>query len=110
MADFSNFSNLDIRVGKILEANEFPEAKVPSYKLKVDFGSGIGIKNSSAHITNYNIKDLEGKRVIGVVNFPPKQVGHFLSEVLILGVMTDSGVKLLSADDIDNLELGSKIG
>ncbi len=110
MVDFSNFSNLDIRVGRIIEANEFPEAKIPSYKLKVDFGSDIGIKNSSAHITNYSTEELKGKKVIGIVNLPPKQVGHFISEVLVLGVMTDSGVKLLSADNIDDLELGSKIG
>lgn len=109
MDNYECFVNLDIRVGEIIDVEEFPEAKIPSYKLKVDFGD-LGIKKSSAHITNYRIDELLNKRVIAVVNFPPRQVGHFLSEVLVLGVVTDEGVKLLTADHIDDLKLGSKIG
>ncbi len=109
MVEYSNFSNLDIRVGEITEVSDFPDAHIPSYKLVVYFGNELGSKKSSAHITNYKKDELIHKKVIGIVNFPPKQVGHFISEVLILGVVTDSRVKLLTADGIEDIEVGSKI-
>lgn len=90
MATIEDFNVLDIRVGKIIEVNEFPEARNPSYKLTVDFGNDIGIKKSSAQIVeNYSIEDLLNQHILGVVNFPPRQIGPFISEVLILGVRDD---------------------
>ncbi|PIY60625.1 tRNA-binding protein [Candidatus Woesearchaeota archaeon CG_4_10_14_0_8_um_filter_47_5] len=87
MATFDDFQKLDIRVGKIIAVEDFPEAKKPSYKLTIDFGSDIGIKKSSVQIVkNYTKEELKGKLVLAVVNFPPKQIGPFVSEVLTLGV------------------------
>lgn len=87
MATFEDFEKLDIRVGKIIEVEDFKEARNPSYKLKIDFGGEIGIKKSSAQLVkNYTKYQLKGKLVLGVLNFPPKQIGPFISEVLILGV------------------------
>lgn len=87
MATFEDFQKLDIRVGKIVEAENFPEAKKPSYKLKIDFGEEIGVKKSCAQLPqNYKIDDLIGKQVLCVVNFPPRQIGPAVSEVLTLGV------------------------
>src|SRR3990172_11976509 len=84
---WDDFEKVDIRVGRIIEALDFPEAKKPAYKLKIDFGKKIGIKNSSAQITvNYTKEQLKGKLVLAVVNFPPRKVGPFVSEVLTLGV------------------------
>ena len=86
-ATIDDFKKLDIRVGKIIEALDFPEAKKPAYKLKIDFGKEIGVKNSSAQITkNYAKEQLKDKLILGVVNFPPRKVGPFVSEVLTLGV------------------------
>jgi tRNA-binding protein len=86
-ATIDDFKKLDIRVGRIIEALDFPEAKKPAYKLKIDFGKEIGIKNSSAQITkNYTKEQLKDKLILGVVNFPPRKVGPFVSEVLTLGV------------------------
>lgn len=94
------FFRADIRLGTILRAEPFPEARKPAYKLFVDFGPGVGEKKSSAQITEaYALEDLPGKRVLGVVNFPPRQIGPLRSEVLILGVHDASGaVRLLGAD------------
>ena len=107
MATFDDFLKLDIRVGKIIEAEEFKNAKKPAYKLKLDFGSELGIKKSSAQITeNYKIEDLIGKQVLAVVNFPPRQIADFMSEVLVLGTYSKSGVVLIKPD-ID-VEIGAK--
>lgn len=87
MATIDDFQKLDIRVGKIINLEDFPEARRPSYKLTIDFGSEIGIKKSSAQLVkNYSKEELVGKLVLGVVNFPPRQIGPFVSEVLTLGV------------------------
>ena len=96
MATIEDFQKLDIRVGKILEVNDFPEAKKPTYKLKIDFGPEVGIKNSSVQIVNlYTKEELVGKLVMGVVNFPSRKIGPFESEVLTLGVSDSEGRVIL---------------
>ncbi|HZU66013.1 MAG TPA: tRNA-binding protein [Ktedonobacteraceae bacterium] len=97
MITYSDFEKVDIRVGKIVQVEDFPQARKPAYKLSIDFGLEIGIKRSSAQITNYSKEELLGKLVMGVVNFPPRQIGPFFSEVLTLGVPDgDGNVILLS--------------
>ncbi|OGY38593.1 MAG: tRNA-binding protein [Candidatus Brennerbacteria bacterium RIFOXYB1_FULL_41_13] len=98
MINYQDFELVDIRVGTILKVDDFPEAKKPAFKLQIDFGREIGTKNSSVQITkHYKKEDLIGKQVVCVVNFPPKQIGPFVSEVLTLGLPDDSdGVILLS--------------
>ena len=98
MIDYNDFEKVDIRVGEILSVDDFPQARKPAYKLTIDFGPEIGIKKSSAQIVSlYKKEDLVGKQVVGVVNFPPKQIGPFISEVLTLGVTdADGNVVLLS--------------
>jgi tRNA-binding protein len=109
MISYSDFEKVDIRVGKILKVEDFPEAKILAYKLEIDFGVEIGIKKSSARIVkHYKKEDLVGKQVLGVVNFPPKQIGPFISEVLTLGVADENGdVVLLSLDK--EVPLGGKM-
>jgi tRNA-binding protein len=90
MITWNDFEKVEMKVGTVLEADDFPEARNPSYKLKVDFGK-FGIKQTSAQITNlYEKEDLIGKQVIAVTNFPPKQIANFMSECLVLGVVLDN--------------------
>jgi tRNA-binding protein len=95
---FEQFAAIDIRVGRVVEVEEFPEARKPAWKLRIDFGPELGVKRSSARITNYPRERLEGSSVVAVVNFPPRQVGPVRSEVLVLGALSDSGVILLRPD------------
>jgi tRNA-binding protein len=109
MAAFEDFMKLDIRVGEIKEAALFEKAKKPAYQLWVDFGNEIGIKKSSAQITECYTKDeLIGKQVLGVVNFPPRQIADFMSEVLVLGVYSSEGVVLIKPDQ--PVKKGDRLG
>ena len=106
---YDDFAKVDVRVGRIVQADEFPQARKPAYKLWIDFGPALGVKNSSAQITKYySPKDLVGKLVLGVVNFPPRQIATFFSEVLTLGVILGEGDICLVHPDRD-VPLGSPI-
>ena len=109
MITWSDFEKLDIRTGTIIDVHDFPEARNPAWKLTIDFGP-LGIKRSSAQITKlYGKEDLLGKQVIAVVNFPPKQIGPFISECLVMGVLgDDKEVVLLQPER--QVENGSRIG
>jgi tRNA-binding protein len=97
--DFDHFLAVDIRVGTVTAVEDFPEARKPSWKLTVDFGPEVGVKRSSAQITHYPPEQLEGRQVVAVVNFPPRRIGPFLSEVLVLGALDEEkGVVLLRPD------------
>ena len=96
MISFDDFARVDIRVGRIVEAERFPEARKPAFKLRIDFGPEVGVKKSSAQVTpHYQPDDLIGRLVLAVVNFPPRQIGPFMSEVLTLGVPDPSGAVVL---------------
>ncbi len=107
-ASFEDFRRLDIRVGRIVEVEDFPEARRPAWKLRVDFGPEIGVRRSSAQVTNYGRDELVGRRVVAVVNFPPRQVGPVRSEVLVLGSYSAEGVLLLSPEP--RAALGDRVG
>ena len=109
MAAFEDFLKLDIRAGRVISAAVFEKAKRPAYKLEIDFGSELGIKKSSAQITDrYTPDELEGKMVLAVVNFPPRQIADYMSEVLVLGTYSEGGV-VLAVPDKDVKE-GDKLG
>jgi tRNA-binding protein len=109
MVTYDDFAKVDIRVGKILEVQDFPEARYPKYKLKIDFGPEIGIKVSAAGIVEYYTKEeLVGKQIIAVVNFPPKQIGPFSSEVLTLG-LPDAEGKVILVLPTTEVPLGGKL-
>jgi tRNA-binding protein len=102
MIGYEDFAKVDIRVGRITRAEPFPEARKPAIRLWVDFGDGIGVKRSSAQITrHYRPEDLAGRLVVAVVNFPPRQIGPVLSEVLVLGVPDADGEVVLLTPDLD---------
>ena len=98
-----------MRVGRIVAVDGFPEARIPAWKLTIDFGSEIGLKRSSAQITHYTREELDGRLVVGVVNLSPRQIGPFRSEVLVLGALDDEKGVVLLAPDQDTV-LGSRIG
>ena len=106
--DFDQFLAVDMRVGRVLTVEEFPEARKPAWKLSIDFGPEIGVRRSSAQITNYAREELEGRLVVAVVNFPPRQIGPVRSEVLVLGAADEQGRVILLAPDAD-VPLGARI-
>jgi tRNA-binding protein len=109
MATFEDFQKIDMRVGRVVSVIEFPEARVPAWKLEIDFGPEVGVKRSSAQITHYSREELENRLVIGVVNFPPRRIATFDSEVLVMGAIDpEKGVVLLRPDE--DVEPGDRIG
>jgi tRNA-binding protein len=109
MITFADFERVDIRAGRIVQADPFPEARKPAYKLTIDFGPEIGVKRSSAQLTAlYRREELIGRLVLAVVNFPPRQIGPFMSEVLTLGVPDAHGHVVLVRPDAD-VPLGGKL-
>jgi tRNA-binding protein len=99
MISWDQFAAVDMRVGRVTAVEDFPEAREPAWKLEIDFGPELGSRRSSAQITNYPREELEGSLVVAVVNFPPKRIGPFLSEVLVLGALDDElGVVLVRPD------------
>ncbi|HFB55147.1 MAG TPA: tRNA-binding protein [Hellea balneolensis] len=100
--DFNDFLRVDIRIGTVVKTEDFPQARNPAYKLWVDFGPVIGVKKSSAQITDhYTLTDLMGRKVAAVVNFPPRQIGPFMSEILVLGFPDQQGKIVLFSPDVD---------
>ena len=109
MATFDDFMKLDIRVGTIVSAKNFEKARKPAYQLEVDLGGELGIRRSSAQITDhYRPEELIGKQVLAVVNFPPRQIANFFSEILVLGTYSEGGVVLIRPDK--PVKNGDKLG
>jgi tRNA-binding protein len=108
MIEFDDFLKVDMRVGRVVAAEDFPEARKPAYKLTIDFGPEIGSKRSSAQITNYGHDELQGRLVVAVVNFPPRQIGPFMSQVLTLGASDEDGNVILLEPRSD-VPLGARI-
>jgi len=110
MIQWSDFEKIDLRAGTVVEVEDFPEARKPAYRLKIDFGDELGLKQASAQITdNYTREDLIGKQVICVLNFPPKQIGPFVSECLVTGLYQEDGSVVLAVPD-QELSNGAKLG
>ena len=108
MIDWAEFEKVDMRVGRVVRVEDFPEARNPAWKLEIDFGPEIGVKRSSAQIKHYPREALEDRLVVAVVNFPPKQIGPMRSEVLVIGALDDEkGVILLRPDE--DVALGDRI-
>jgi len=109
-ATYDEFVKLDIRVGKIIDVQDFPEARKPSYKFTIDFGSEVGVKKSSGQFVKHHKKEeLMGKLVLGVVNFPPRQIGPFISEILTLGVPDSEGSAILIEPANEKAVVGGKL-
>jgi tRNA-binding protein len=108
LATIEDFERVDMRVGRVSAVDEFPEARKPAWKLTIDFGPEIGERRSSAQITNYTREELEGRLVVGVVNFPPRRIGPFVSEVLVIGASDEQGNVILLRPDSD-VPLGARI-
>jgi tRNA-binding protein len=106
--DYDQFLAVDMRVGRIVEVEDFPEARKPAWKLRIDFGEEIGVKRCSAQVTNYTREQLQGRLVVAVVNFPPRQIGPVRSEVLTLGALDEEGRVILLSPDSD-VPLGARI-
>jgi tRNA-binding protein len=106
--DFDQFLAVDMRVGRVTAVDEFPEARKPAWKLTIDFGPEIGLKRSSAQITNYAREELEGRLVVAVVNFPPRQIGPFMSEVLCVGASDEEG-RVILLEPRSAVPLGSRV-
>ena len=108
MATFDQFLEIDMRVGRVTAVDDFPEARKPAWKLTIDFGTEIGVRRSSAQVRNYTREELEGRLVVAVVNFPPRQIGPFISEVLVLGAPDDEGNVILLHPDHE-VPLGGRV-
>lgn len=107
---FDDFMKIDMRVGRVVGIRDFPEARKPAYILEIDFGEEVGVKNTSAQVTRlYRKEELLGRQVIAVLNFPPKQIGGFMSEVLVLGALCDGGRVILLQPERE-APLGSRVG
>jgi tRNA-binding protein len=108
MIEWADFEKVDMRVGRVVRVEDFPEARIPAWKLEIDFGPEIGVKRSSAQVKHYSREGLEDRLVVAVVNFPPKQIGPMRSEVLVLGALDDEkGVILLRPDE--DVALGDRV-
>jgi tRNA-binding protein len=108
MIDLADFQAVDMRVGRVVAVEDFPEARKPAWKLTIDFGEEVGVKRSSAQVADYGRDELAGRLVVAVVNFPPRQIGPVRSEVLVLGATDDAGRVILLAPDTD-VPLGARI-
>jgi tRNA-binding protein len=106
--EFDDFLKVDMRVGRVTAVEDFPEARKPAWKLTIDFGREVGVKRSSAQITNYAREELEGRLVVAVVNFPPRRIGPFSSEVLCLGASDEDG-KVILLEPRSGVPLGARV-